>query len=173
MAEAARPVSRLVWSVAALLQALGDALAARFPACTVRGELSGFGRAPSGHCYFALKDADGGAAMLRCAMFRRAGALLDFAPRDGQLVELRGRLALYEPRGELQFVVEAMQPAGAGALYERFLRQKARPKACSIRAASARCPPVPPGSASSPRSVAQRCTMSQPASCAARRTSGS
>jgi exodeoxyribonuclease VII large subunit len=126
MAEAGRVVPRLVWGVAALLRALSDAIGARFAACTVRGELSGFNRAPSGHCYFSLKDADGDAALLRCAMFRRASALLDFTPADGQLVELRGRIALYEPRGELQFVVEAMQPAGAGALYEQFLRLKAR-----------------------------------------------
>jgi len=116
----------LVWSVAALLQAVADALAARFPVSAVRGELSGFTRAASGHCYFSLKDADGNAALLRCAMFRRAANLLDFTPADGQLVELRGRIVVYEPRGELQFVVEAMQRAGAGALYEQFLRLKAR-----------------------------------------------
>src|SRR5437868_151763 len=92
---------RLVFGVAALLQAVGDALAARFGACSVRGELSGYGRAASGHCYFSLKDADGAPGLIRCAMFRRAGALLAFAPADGQLVDLRGRLALYEPRGEL------------------------------------------------------------------------
>jgi exodeoxyribonuclease VII large subunit len=59
-------------------------------------------------------------------MFRRAAMLLDFAPSDGQQVELRGRMAVYEPRGELQFVVEAMRPAGAGALYERFLQLQRR-----------------------------------------------
>ncbi len=118
--------SRLVWSVGALVQAVADALAARFPVCVVRGELSAFTRATSGHCYFSLKDADGAAALLRCAMFRRAASLLDFAPAEGQLVELRGRLAVYEPRGELQFVVEGMQRAGAGALFEQFLRLKAR-----------------------------------------------
>ena len=59
-------------------------------------------------------------------MFRRAASLLDFAPVEGQRVELRGRLAVYEPRGELQFIAEAMQSAGAGALYERFLRLRAR-----------------------------------------------
>ncbi len=117
---------RLVWGVAALLHALGDALAARFSACTVRGEISGFSRAPSGHCYFSLKDADGQAALIRCAMFRRAATLLAFSPADGQQVEVRGRIALYEPRGELQFVVEAMQRGGAGALFEQFLRLKAR-----------------------------------------------
>jgi exodeoxyribonuclease VII large subunit len=116
----------LVWSVAGLIQAVADALAARFAACSVRGEIAGFSRAASGHCYFSLKDADGAAALVRCAMFRRAATLLDFAPADGQLVELRGRLAVYEARGELQFVVEAMQRAGAGALYEQFLRLQAR-----------------------------------------------
>jgi exodeoxyribonuclease VII large subunit len=115
-----------VWSVGALVLAVADALAARFGACTVRGELSGFSRAASGHCYFTLKDADGAQASLRCAMFRRAAGLLDFAPRDGLQVELRGRLALYEPRGELQFVAEAMRPLGAGTLYEQFLALKAK-----------------------------------------------
>jgi exodeoxyribonuclease VII large subunit len=127
MAEGpAGALPRTVWSVGALLLALGDLLASRFAACTVRGELSGFTRAASGHCYFTLKDADGAAAALRCAMFRRAATLLDFAPRDGQQVELRGRVALFEPRGELQFVVESMQQVGAGSLYEQFLRLKAQ-----------------------------------------------
>ena len=115
-----------IWSVGALVLAVADALAARFGSCTVRGELSGFSRAASGHCYFTLKDGDGAQASLRCAMFRRAASLLDFAPRDGQQVELRGRIGVYEPRGELQFVAEAMRPLGAGSLYERFLALKAR-----------------------------------------------
>jgi exodeoxyribonuclease VII large subunit len=115
-----------VWGVAALIRAVVDALAARFPVCTVRGELTGFTCAPSGHCYFSLKDADGAAALLRCAMFRRAASVLDFSPADGQLVEMSGRIAVYEPRGELQFVVQSMQRAGAGALYEQFLRLRAR-----------------------------------------------
>ncbi len=116
----------MVWGVAALVHAVSDTLAARFAACTIQGEISGFSRAPSGHCYLNLKDAEGGAALIRCAMFRRASSLLNFSPADGQLVEVRGRLAVYEPRGELQFVIEAMQRAGAGALYEQFLKLKAR-----------------------------------------------
>ncbi|MEO8153045.1 MAG: exodeoxyribonuclease VII large subunit [Rhizobacter sp.] len=116
----------MVWGVAALIHAVSDALSARFSACTIRGEISGFSRASSGHCYLSLKDADGGSALIRCAMFRRAASLLDFAPADGQLVEVRGRLAVYEPRGELQFVVESMQRAGAGALFEQLLKLKAR-----------------------------------------------
>ena len=117
---------RTPWSVAALLLATSDALAARFGAVAVRGELSGFSRAGSGHCYFSLKDADGAPALLRCAMFRRAAALVDFAPADGQQVELRGRLGVYDARGELQMVVESLQRVGTGALYEEFLRCRAR-----------------------------------------------
>lgn len=122
----ATPAPRNVWSVGALLLATGDALASRFGAVAVRGELSGFSRAASGHCYFSLKDAGGAAALLRCAMFRRAAALVDFQPADGQQVELRGRLGVYEARGELQMVVESLQRVGAGTLYEEFLRLKAR-----------------------------------------------
>jgi exodeoxyribonuclease VII large subunit len=112
--------------VAALLVATADALSARFGAVTVRGELSGFSRAASGHCYFSLKDTDGAPALLRCAMFRRAASLVDFAPADGQQVELRGRLGVYDARGELQVVVESLQRVGTGALYEEFLRRRAR-----------------------------------------------
>jgi exodeoxyribonuclease VII large subunit len=139
-APPARP-GVLVWEVAALVHAVGDTLATRFGAVAVRGELSGFSRASSGHCYFTLKDAEGTAG-LRCAMFRRAANLLDFLPEDGALVELRGRLAVYEPRGELQFVVEAMRRAGAGALYERFLRLKAQLQAEGLFDA-ARKRPIP------------------------------
>jgi exodeoxyribonuclease VII large subunit len=118
--------ARLSWGVAALLLATGDALAARFGAVTVRGELSGFSKASSGHCYFNLKDGDGAPALLRCAMFRRAATLLNFAPADGQQVELRGRLTVYDARGELQLVVESLQRLGAGTLYEEFVRRRDR-----------------------------------------------
>lgn len=120
------PPQRVIWSVAGLVHAVSDALSARFSACTVAGELSGFSRAASGHSYFTLKDADGESASLRCAMFKRAGSLLQFLPADGQQVQLRGRLAVYEPRGELQFIVESMQLSGEGALYEQFLLLKQR-----------------------------------------------
>lgn len=115
------------WSVAALLRAVADALTSRLGAVTVQGELAAFTRAPSGHCYFSLKDdRSPEPALIRGAMFRRAAALLDFAPREGQLVEIRGRLAVYDARGDLQLVAEAMRPAGQGALFEQFLRLKAR-----------------------------------------------
>ena len=114
-----------IWRVGDLVAAVASLVEMEFPACSVGGEISGFSRAASGHCYFNLKDPAGGVS-LRCAMFRRAASLLSFRPGDGQAVELRGRLCVYEPRGELQFVVEAMQPSGAGVLYERFLRLRAR-----------------------------------------------
>ncbi|HEY2560355.1 MAG TPA: exodeoxyribonuclease VII large subunit [Caldimonas sp.] len=123
-ASGGRPWAR-VWTVGALVEAVAALLEEGFPACTVSGEIGGFARAASGHCYFTLKDSSGSAS-LRCAMFRRAASLLDFAPADGQRVELRGRLGVYGPRGELQFIAEAMRAAGAGALYERFLRLRAR-----------------------------------------------
>ena len=112
-----------LWPVGALLRAVADSLEARFNPVAVRGELSGFSRASSGHCYFSLKDEQG---QIRCAMFRRAAGLLNFSPRDGHQVELRGRLGVYEPRGELQLVVESMEQAGQGSLFEQFVRLKAK-----------------------------------------------
>jgi exodeoxyribonuclease VII large subunit len=102
---------------------VADALESRFNPVVVAGEISGFSRAASGHCYFSLKDATG---QLRCAMFRRAAALLDFVPRDGEKVEVRGRLCVYEPRGELQLVVESLTRVGQGTMFEQFLQLKAK-----------------------------------------------
>ena len=116
-------VAPRVWGVGALCRAIADALDARFNPVTVRGEITGFSRAASGHCYFSLKDASG---QIRCAMFRRAASLMSFNPRDGALVEVRGRLGVYEQRGDLQLIVESMQAAGQGALFEQFLRLKAQ-----------------------------------------------
>jgi len=112
-----------IWEVGSLCRAIADALEARFNPVAVRGEITGFSRAGSGHCYFTLKDASG---QIRSAMFRRAATLLDFQPRDGELVEVRGRLGVYEARGDLQLIVESMQRAGQGALFEQFLRLKSR-----------------------------------------------
>jgi exodeoxyribonuclease VII large subunit len=115
--------SSLVWGVGPLMRAIADSLAARFNPVTVRGEISGFSRAASGHCYFALKDEGG---QVRCAMFRRSADQLSFEPRDGQVVEARGKLDVYGPRGDLQLIVDALKPAGQGALFEQFLRLKAK-----------------------------------------------
>jgi exodeoxyribonuclease VII large subunit len=132
-----------VWPVGALCRAVADVLDARFNPVTVRGEISGFSRASSGHCYFSLKDEAG---QLRCAMFRRAASLLDFQPRDGDQVEVRGRIAVYEPRGDLQLVVESLRRAGQGALFEQFLQRKARLEAEGLFDPSRkRALPVMPG----------------------------
>ena len=112
-----------VWQVGALCRAIAEALDARFNPVAVRGEVSGFSRASSGHCYFSLKDGQG---QIRCAMFRRAASLLDFSPRDGDMVEVQGRLGVYEPRGDLQLIVESLARAGQGALFEQFQRLKAQ-----------------------------------------------
>ena len=119
--ESALPTRR-VWPVSALCRALADTLDARFNPVRVTGELASFTRASSGHCYFTLKDAQ---AQLRCAMFKRAASQLDFAPREGELVELTGRLDIYGPRGDLQLIVESMTRQGQGNLFEQFMRLKA------------------------------------------------
>lgn len=112
-----------IWAVGALCRAVAEVLDSRFNPVAVRGEISGFTRAASGHCYFTLKDESG---QLRCAMFKRAAQMLDFRPVDGELVEIRGRLGVFEPRGELQLVVENMRRAGQGAWFEQFLKLKAK-----------------------------------------------
>jgi exodeoxyribonuclease VII large subunit len=116
-------MNAMVWSVGGLCKAVADALAARFDSVRVRGEISGFTQASSGHCYFALKDAQG---QLKCAMFRRAAAQLGRMPKNGDQVEVSGRLGVYESRGDLQLVVETLQPLGQGALYEEYLRLKSK-----------------------------------------------
>jgi exodeoxyribonuclease VII large subunit len=112
-----------MWQVGALCKAISSSLESQFNPVRVGGEISGFVRAASGHCYFNLKDATG---QIRCAAFKRAASTFDFSPRDGDQVELQGRLGVYEQRGELQLVVEAMRRAGQGALFERFVQIKAR-----------------------------------------------
>ncbi len=112
-----------IWAVGPLMRAIADTLSVRFNPVAVRGELSGFSKAASGHCYFSLKDESG---QVRCAMFRRAAEQLKFQPRDGQLVEARGKLDVYGPRGDLQLIVDNLQPVGQGALFEQFLLLKAK-----------------------------------------------
>jgi exodeoxyribonuclease VII large subunit len=108
-----------VLSVSALLRSVRDVLERRFPLSWVRGEISNFTRAASGHCYFTLKD---DAAQVDCVMFQGRAALLDWAPREGMRVEVRALVTLYEPRGRFQLRVETMREAGLGPLYERFLK---------------------------------------------------
>ena len=113
--------ARPVWAVGALLQAVADALQARFNPVTVAGEVSGCSRAASGHVYFTLKDAEG---QIRCAMFRRAAQAAPLTLRDGLQVQASGRLDVYGPRGDLQLIVDSVQAAGQGNLFEQFQRLK-------------------------------------------------
>lgn len=110
-------------SVSVLLQRAKSALERALPLCWVDGEISGFKRAASGHCYFDLKD---DAAQIACVLYRNRAALVGFELKDGAQVELRVRPAIYEPRGSLQFAVEQARLAGVGRLYEAFLRLKAK-----------------------------------------------
>ena len=89
----------------------------------VQGELSNFSQPASGHWYFSLKDRD---AQLRCAMFQTKNALVGFTPRAGTQVLVRGRISVYEPRGEYQLIVEHLEEAGVGALRREFERLKTR-----------------------------------------------
>ena len=93
------------------------------PLLWVAGEISNFTRAPSGHCYFSLKDER---AQVRCVMFRHRAQTLDWTPTGGMQVEVHASPTLYEARGDFQLNVEFMRRAGLGALYEAFARLKAR-----------------------------------------------
>src|SRR6202047_3362662 len=89
----------------------------------VEGELSNLSVPSSGHWYFSMKDRD---AQLRCAMFRQRNTTVGFTPKAGQHILARGRVSLYEPRGEYQFIVEHLEEAGVGALRREFERLKAK-----------------------------------------------
>ena len=92
----------------------------------VEGEISNFRSAPSGHLYFTLKDAD---AQLPAVLFRRQAMLLRFRPADGLHVLVRGRVSVYEQRGQMQFIGETMEPVGAGSLQLAFEQLKEKLKA--------------------------------------------
>jgi len=98
-----------------------EALEARFPVLWVGGEISNLTRAPSGHLYFTLKDAQ---AQVRCTMWRNRAQLLPFRPENGMRVEARVLVTLYEARGDFQLGVEALRQTGAGNLFEAFVRLK-------------------------------------------------
>jgi len=100
-----------------------DLLEGAFPLVWVEGELGNLSRPSSGHLYFTLKDAR---AQVRCAMFKPKSTWLKFAPREGLRVLARGRLTLYEARGDYQLVLDHMEEAGEGALRRAFEELKAR-----------------------------------------------
>jgi exodeoxyribonuclease VII large subunit len=111
------------WSVSQLNRAVAGALQREFGPQRVRGEIASMTRAASGHWYFSLKDAS---AQVRCVMFRGRNAQLDFAPREGDEVELYAVVGLYEARGEFQLTVESMRRVGSGRLWEEFQRLRQR-----------------------------------------------
>jgi exodeoxyribonuclease VII large subunit len=112
-----------VLTVSALNRSVRDLLESRLPLAWVAGEISNFTAARSGHWYFSLKD---DSAQVRCVMFRSRGQAVDWVPRDGDRVEARALVTLYEPRGDFQLNVEFMRRAGQGQLYEAFLRLTTR-----------------------------------------------
>ncbi len=117
------PAEPAVLTVSELNRLARRAIEGQIPSSWVAGEISNLTRAPSGHWYFTLKDAQ---ASVRCAMFRNRSQFLDWQPREGDRVEVRAQATLYEPRGEFQLTVEFMRRAGLGALFEAFSRLKAR-----------------------------------------------
>jgi len=112
-----------VLSVRELNLAAKQLIEGGLPLLWVRGEISNFVSAASGHWYFSLKDE---AAQVRCVMFRHKSQYLDFKPANGMQVEVLALATLYEARGDFQLTLEKMRPAGLGALYEAFERLKAK-----------------------------------------------
>jgi exodeoxyribonuclease VII large subunit len=123
---------RLPLSVSALTAMIRGELERRFASVWVEGEISNFRALSSGHWYFTLKDES---AQLRSACYRSSNQRIRFRPEDGLQVRARGRLSVYEPKGEYQLIVEALEPVGAGALQLAFEQTKARLQAEGLFAA--------------------------------------
>lgn len=138
-----------------------DLLEGSFAQVWVEGEISNFSRPASGHAYFTLKDER---AQVRCALFKQKAQALRFLPRDGLQVLARGRLTLYEARGDYQLVLEHMEEAGEGALRRAFEQLKARLAAEGLFDAARKRPlPAFPrrlGVITSPRGAAVRDVLS-------------
>ena len=114
---------RRIWSVSELTSAIRVRLESEYPEIWVEGELSNTRLWKTGHLYFTLKD---GGAQIRGVMFRSARRYLKFEPEDGQHVVARGRLGVYEPKGEYQLVCEHLEPHGLGALQLAFEQLRGR-----------------------------------------------
>src|SRR5438309_5408840 len=119
-------------SVSELTASIRSALEKRFASVWVEGEISNFRAQNSGHWYFALKDEF---AQLRSACYRSSNQRIRFRPADGLQVRARGRLSVYEPKGEYQLIVESLEPVGAGALQLAFEQTKAGLQAVGLFAA--------------------------------------
>jgi exodeoxyribonuclease VII large subunit len=110
-------------SVSELTSQVRGAIENRFASVWVEGEISNFKQAASGHWYFTVRDEG---AQLRATCFRGVNCRIRFRPSDGLLVRVRGRMTVYEPRGEYELMVEALDPVGAGALRVAFEQLKER-----------------------------------------------
>ncbi|HLW53750.1 MAG TPA: exodeoxyribonuclease VII large subunit [Candidatus Angelobacter sp.] len=116
-------LARRVWRVADLIGAVRTMVERAYTDVWVEGEVSNFRPAESGHLYFTLKDGD---AQLRVVMFRSQARLLRFRPDNGMQIIARGRVTIYDVRGELQLSAEFLEPRGAGALQVAFEQLKAK-----------------------------------------------
>src|SRR5438552_1671747 len=117
----APPLERHIYTVSRLNREARLLLEHGLPVLWVEVGLSNFSQPSSGHWYFTLNDRD---AQLRCAMFRQRNSGLRFTPKAGQHVVVRGRISLFEPRGDYQLIAEHMEEAGLGALHREFERLK-------------------------------------------------
>jgi exodeoxyribonuclease VII large subunit len=135
-----RPAQRRVWKVRDLVAAVRSHIEREYSDAWVEGEISNFRAPDSGHLYFTLKD---GNAQIRVVMFRSSARLLRFRPADGLQVVVRGRVTVYEDRGELQISAEYLEPQGAGSLQLAFEQLKAKLEAEGLFAAD-RKQPIPP-----------------------------
>ncbi|MEZ5498813.1 MAG: exodeoxyribonuclease VII large subunit [Steroidobacteraceae bacterium] len=131
---------RDIYTVGRLNREVRLLLEGGLPVLWVEGEISNLARPASGHWYFTLKDRD---AQVRCAMFRNRNGAVRFAPGDGLTVLARGRVGLYEPRGDYQFIVDVLEESGEGALRREFEELK-RKLAAEGLFASERKRPLPP-----------------------------
>src|SRR5271166_1134830 len=137
-----RAPERHIWSVRALVAAVRGLVERQYSDCWVEGEVSNFRNPDSGHLYFTLKEQD---AQIRVVMFRSSARLLRFRPENGLHVTVRGRITIYEDRGELQISAEFMEPQGVGALQLAFEQLKARLQAEGLFDAARKkaIPPLP------------------------------
>jgi len=134
-----RAPERRVWKVRDLVAAVRTHIEREYSDAWVEGEISNFRAPESGHLYFTLKD---GNAQIKAVMFRSAARLLRFRPADGLQVVVRGRVTIYEDRGELQISAEYIEPKGAGSLQLAFEQLKAKLEAEGLFAAE-RKKPIP------------------------------
>src|SRR5579862_2502941 len=134
-----RPAERRTWTVRDLVAAVRTNLEREYGDVWVEGEISNFRAHDSGHLYFTLKDEN---AQIRVVMFRSSARLLRFRPENGMQVIARGRVTIYEDRGELQISTEYLEPKGAGALQIAFEQLKAKLEAEGLFEAS-RKKPIP------------------------------